>query len=246
MEVTPELLGSGQHDHGSGIFISAQSIGQVNCSPSPVEVHPPDTSFAGAEAGTDTHVTGVREPTADEDGEPGPLGSLMGYAFAVLTLFGMVFGGVVNTFAARTPTAERVLSIPVAVGSALVGLISLAFVFAALAEVCAAGAANAARSTVGRGEVGRAAAARLNLHHARLLARTADKSAVLAGCVAALIGFLAVGGRAADRAQEAREQAATEVEKAEVALKGTAPSWTTPGAVAGCGLGFAKAQAGAT
>jgi hypothetical protein len=52
-----------------------------------------------------------------------------------------------------------------------------------------------------------ASTARLNLRHASVVARWAHNSAVIAGVLAALFGFLAVSRRAADRAQDARERA---------------------------------------
>ncbi|WP_158692718.1 hypothetical protein [Streptomyces roseochromogenus] len=127
-------------------------------------------------------------------------------------------------FTSEVPTTERVMSVPTAAGLALGGLVVLAFTFASLAEICAAGAVNAAGSARRRGQEGRRAAARMNLRHARIAARWAHNSAVLAGVVAALMGFLAVSKKAADRAQEARQCADSEVAKAHTALSGQSPA----------------------
>ncbi|MEU8029140.1 hypothetical protein AB0C13_10915 [Streptomyces sp. NPDC049099] len=209
-----------QHNHGPGIFIAGHVLGDVHhYAPSPQEGHPPDLPPKGAGARTDGRASDAQETAGGRGAAYGPFGSLMGCSFAALLLFAAAGVGAADTFAARTPTADRVLSVPVAAGLAIGGLVPLAFALAALAEVCAAGAGNAAGAAVARGEAGRAGAARLNLRHARLLARTADRSAVLAGYAAALVGFLAVGRRAADRAQEASDAAVKELEKAEAAWR---------------------------
>ncbi|OKK17126.1 hypothetical protein AMK09_21505 [Streptomyces sp. CB02488] len=103
-------------------------------------------------------------------------------------------------------------------GSAFASVITLTFVFAALTEVCAAGTANAADSARKRWVQGQRAAARLNLRYAVAALRVASFSAVLAGFLAGLFGFLAIGKRAADRAHDARELAESEIAMTRSAL----------------------------
>lgn len=94
---------------------------------------------------------------------------------------------------------------------ALGGLVPLAFACTALAEVCAAGTANAADSARKRGAQGQKAAARLNLRYAISAARVTSVSAVLAGFITGIFGFLSIGKKAADRAHAARELAESEI-----------------------------------
>ncbi|WP_158693109.1 hypothetical protein [Streptomyces viridochromogenes] len=219
-----------QHNHGPGIFIAGDVIGDVHHHSSPrptfrhtghIEEH---ESVGGP--GRDGRVP-VNEEPSGEEGRPGPLKSLIGNAFGAFMLFGMAGYSVAITFMPTHPTSERVISIPLAAGLALGGLVPLASSLAVLAELCAAGAANAAHaagSAGKRGRDGRRTAVRLNLRHAHLLARTAHYSAVLAGFVTALIAFRAASGRAADRAQEAGDRAESEVAKARAVLQQSDPA----------------------
>lgn len=225
MAETPESPREGdQVNHGPGIFIAGDVIGDVHHHvPSPhVGRAGESTTEAGVHSGGEDAETG--EPAEDEDEEDGPLWSLIGYCWFTIALFGMAGYGLKGVFTSGMPTAERVASVPLAAGLALGGLVVLAFAFAALAEVCAAGAVNAAGSARRRGKEGRRAAARLNLRYARIVARWAHNSAALAGVVAALVGFLAVSRRAADRAQDTLECAESEVAKAVAALSDGNPT----------------------
>lgn len=225
MAETPEPRREGdQHNHGPGIFIAGDVIGDVHHHVrSPLGMRAGESpTEAGARDSEGTPETG--EPAEDEDEEDGPLWSLIGYGWFTVLLFGMAGVGLKDAFTSRTQTVERVASVPLAAGLALGGLVVLAFAFAALAEVCAAGAINAAGSARRRGLEGRCAAARLNLRQARIVARWAHNSAVLAGVVAALGGFLAVSRRAAERAHDARECAESEVTKTHAALSDQSPA----------------------
>ncbi|PSM41611.1 hypothetical protein C6Y14_20225 [Streptomyces dioscori] len=138
--------------------------------------------------------------------------ALLGWTWLAVSLFGMsgyCIGAALLTD--RPSTGDRVGGVLVGVGSALSGVMASAFVFAALTEVCAAGAANAADSARKRWVQGQRGAARLNLRYAVSAARVASVSAVLVGLVTGLFGFLAIGKRAADRAHDAHEHAESEI-----------------------------------
>lgn len=196
MAETPEPPGvDDQHNHGPGIFIAGDVIGDVHH-------HVPSTLVGRAgefptEAGVHSggEAAEIGEPAEDEDAEDGPLWSLIGYGWFTVMGFGLVGLALKAAFMPKTPTVQRVASVPLAAGLALGGLLVLAFTCAAFAEVCVAGAVNAADSTRRRRRESRHAAARLNLRHARMVARWAHNSAVIAGVLAALFGFLAVSRR---------------------------------------------------
>ncbi|MEU1576547.1 hypothetical protein ABZ519_36400 [Streptomyces collinus] len=219
-----------QHNHGSGIFIAGDVIGDVHHHSSSrptfhrtrrIEEPEPVTGL-----GRDGRAPGNEEPSGEE-GRTSPLKSLIGNAFGAFMLFGMAGYGLATAFMPTHPTSERVISVPLAAGLALGGLVPLAASLAVLAELCAAGAANAAHATgsaVRRGRDSRRTAARLSLRHAHLLARTAHFSAVLAGYVVALIAFRAASRRAADRAQEAGTRAESEVAAARAVLQQRDPA----------------------
>ncbi|MFI2719846.1 hypothetical protein ACH5AI_26470 [Streptomyces collinus] len=219
-----------QHNHGSGIFIAGDVIGDVHHHSSSrptfhrtrrIEEPEPVTGL-----GRDGRAPGNEEPSGEE-GRTSPLKSLIGNAFGAFMLFGMAGYGLATAFMPTHPTSERVISVPLAAGLALGGLVPLASSLAVLAELCAAGAANAAHATgsaVRRGRDSRRTAARLSLRHAHLLARTAHFSAVLAGYVVALIAFRAASRRAADRAQEAGTRAESEVAAARAVLQQRDPA----------------------
>ncbi|MFI9168319.1 hypothetical protein [Streptomyces lincolnensis] len=231
MAETPEPSAMGdQHNHGPGIFIAGDVIGDVHhhASPRPTyhrtaRIDEIDEHESVGGAGRARRAPVTAEPSR-EKGRTGPLKSLIGNAFGAFMLFGMAGYGLATVFMPTHPTSERVISVPLAIGLTLGGLVPLASSLAVLAELCAAGAANAAGSAGGQGREGRWAAARLNLRQARLVARTAHHSAELAGLVAALVGFLAVSRRAADRAQKASDRAESEVAKACAALQRSDPA----------------------
>ncbi|MFJ9745195.1 hypothetical protein [Streptomyces chartreusis] len=232
MAETPEPSTTGdQHNHGPGIFIAGDVIGDVHhhASSRPTFHQTPRIEEHKSVRGPGpAGKAPVDEEPSGEEGRTGPLKSLIGNAFGAFMLFGMAGYGLATVFMPTHPTSERVISVPLAAGLALGGLMPLASSLAVLAELCAAGAANAAGSAGRRGREGRQTAARLNLRQARLVARTAHYSAVLAGFVAALVGFLAVSRRAADRAQEASDCAESEVAKACAALQRSDPATGAP------------------
>ncbi|NUU25303.1 MAG: hypothetical protein HOV68_27940 [Streptomycetaceae bacterium] len=199
-----------QHNHGPGIFIAGDVIGDVH--------HHPSSRPA-------SHRTGPVEapaPHANETDRKSPLKSLMGNGFGAFMLFGTAGYGLATVFMPTHPTSERVMSVPLAAALALGGLVPLVSALAALAELCATGAANAAHaagSAGARARDGRRTAAHLGLRHAHLLARTAHFSAVLAGFVPVLIGFWAPSGRAANRAQDAGDRAESAVAEAREVLE---------------------------
>lgn len=219
-----------QHNHGPGIFIAGDVIGDVHhhSSSGPtfhrtgrIEEH--ESVGSPGRDGSEP----VTEDPSGEEGSTSPLKSLIGNAFGAFMLFGMAGYGLATAFTSTHPTSERVISVPLAAGLTLGGLIPLASSLAVLAELCAAGAANAAHaagSAGRRGRDGRRTAARLSLRHAHLLARTARYSAVLAGFGAALIAFRAASRRAADRAQKASDRAESEVAQARAVLQRSDPT----------------------
>jgi hypothetical protein len=95
-------------------------------------------------------------------------------------------------------------------------VVTAAFAFLALTEVCAAGTANAADSAMKRWAEGQQTAAALNFRYAKVLARIARGSAGSAGFTAGLFGFLAVGKQAADRAYHAHERAEFEFAQTQI------------------------------
>lgn len=149
----------------------------------------------------------------------GPGVALLGWAWLTATLFGMSSYCITAAlFTNRPSTGDRIGGVLVALGSAFGGVMALAFAFAALTEVCAAGTANAAGSARKRWVQGQPATARLNLRYAVAVVRVARFSAVLAGLVAGFFGFLAMGKKAADRAHDACELANSEIAKTRCVL----------------------------
>lgn len=219
-----------QHNHGPGIFIAGDVIGDVHHHSSS---RPPSHQAGRIEEhervagpGRDGRAS-VNEEPSGEKGRTSPLKSLIGNAFGAFMLFGMAGYGLATAFMPTHPASERVISVPLAAGLALGGLVPLASSLAVLAELCAAGAVNAAHAagSAGRaGRDGRRTAARLSLRHAHVLARTAHYSAVFAGFVVALVAFRAASRRASDRAQEAGDRAESEVAKARAVLQQSDPA----------------------
>lgn len=145
-------------------------------------------------------------------------GALLGWTLLTVWLLGSSAYCVVLAFTAPQAAGGYVGAVLGVVLFALGGLVPLAFVFTALAAICAAGTANAADSARKRWTQGQRAAARLNLRYAVSAARVASVSAVLVGFITGLFGFLAIGKKAADRAHDARELAESEIAKTRSAL----------------------------
>jgi len=202
----------GQHNHGPGVFIAGNVYGDV-------------TNHQAAQLGHDrnsftpTLSTEQHDEADDSDGsqhgeksQASPGTALLGWMLLTAMLLGMTVYATAAALAGGTPAGgDRVAAAIVGGGSAIGGLIALAFALAALAEVCAAGTANAAASARQRWKQGQRTAAGLNLRYAVTTARVASFSAVGSGIIAGLLGFLAVGRKAADRAHGAHELADIEL-----------------------------------
>ncbi|WP_371603255.1 hypothetical protein OG345_19010 [Streptomyces sp. NBC_01220] len=209
----------GQHNRGPGVFIAGNVYGDVNNH----QTSHPDRNLDDDCQPSQVHERNenVREEgdQPEESGEAGPGWALLGWIWLTISLFGTSGYCIVGAlFTDRPSIGDRVAGVFVGVGSAFASVITLTFVFAALTEVCAAGTANAADSARKRWVQGQRAAARLNLRYAVAALRVASFSAVLAGFLAGLFGFLAIGKRAADRAHDARELAESEIAMTRSAL----------------------------
>ncbi|MCP3822916.1 hypothetical protein NLX86_34055 [Streptomyces sp. A3M-1-3] len=155
----------------------------------------------------------------EEADEVGTGGALLGWTLLTVWLLGSSAYCVVLAFTAPQAAGGYFGAVLGVVLFALGGLVPLAFVFTALAAICAAGTANAADSARKRWAQGQRAAARLNLRYAISAARVASVSAVLVGFITGLFGFLAIGKKAADWAHDARELAESEIAKTRSALR---------------------------
>jgi hypothetical protein len=214
----PQSQGA-QHNHGPGVFIAGDVYGGVNNYQPRANQRQADEPQASQERqrNEQEHPDSHR---LDETEEAGPGAALFGWTFLTASLF----GGSGYCLAAalltdRISTGDRISGVFAALGCVSGGVMALAFVFVALTEVCAVGTANAADSARKRSAQGQRAAARLNLRYAVAAVRVAGFSAVLAGFIAGLFGFLVIGQKAADRAHDARELAEAQVSKTRAALR---------------------------
>ncbi|MFC5953129.1 hypothetical protein ACFP51_01070 [Streptomyces pratens] len=206
----------GQHNRGPGVFIAGNVYGDVNNHQTSQLDHGRDDEPQAPREQQHNEKERPDGNQPEEEDEVGPGGALLGWTWLTVTLFGMSGYCIVAALSMGRPsTGDRVGGVLVAMGLAFGGVMALAFVFAALTEVCAAGTVNAADSARKRWAQGQRTAARLNLRYAVAVARF---SAVLAGFIAGLFGFLAIGRTVADRAYDARELAESEIAKTRFAL----------------------------
>lgn len=156
----------GQHNRGPGVFVAGNVYGDVSNHQTPQANHGQD--YEPQKPGEQQRKERVCPDGNQPEGENefGPGGALLGWTWLTVTLFGMSGYCAVGAFIAVTSVGDRVGEVLVALGSAFGGVMALAFAFAALTEVCAAGTANAADSARKRGRQGQRAAARLNLRYA--------------------------------------------------------------------------------
>lgn len=211
--IDPQNQG-GQHNRGPGVFIAGNVYGDVTNNQAP---HPGHGRNSGIPASSEQqrdengHTDGNQQ---GEEDKTSPGVALLGWILLTAMLFGMSIYSIVAAFMGWPPSVgDRVAASFVGVGSAIGGVMALAFVLASLGEVCAAGTANAADSARKRWAQGQRTAAGLNLRYAVTAARVARLSAVGSGIIAGLFGFLALGRKAADRAHSAHELADVEIAK---------------------------------
>ncbi|MGW5352499.1 hypothetical protein ACWERV_18560 [Streptomyces sp. NPDC004031] len=218
-ETTDPQRNGAQHNHGPGVFIAGDVYGGVKNYQSGEDYREADESQASQEH--QLHESeGPNGYRLDETEQTGPGEALIGWILLTASLL----GGSGYCLAAalltdRLSMGDRVSGVIAALGCAFGGVMTSAFVFVALAEVCATGTANATDSARKRWAQGQRTAARMNLRYAVKTARVAGFSAVLVGFITGLFGFLAVGKKAADRAYSARELAASHISKARSALR---------------------------
>ncbi|MEU7721755.1 hypothetical protein [Streptomyces tibetensis] len=202
---------TGQHNSGPGVFIAGNVYGDVFNH----QTARPDHGRYDEPQASKRHRRSEKESLQGRQPEAakrtGHGGALLGWTSLTVWLLGASCYSVVAAFTAPETAGGHAGAVLGAVLFALGGLIPLAFACTALAEVCAAGTANAAESARKRGVQGQQAAARLNLRYATSAARVAGVSAVLAGFITGIFGFLSIGKKAADRAHAARELAESEL-----------------------------------
>ncbi|MBT2455841.1 hypothetical protein J7E98_13930 [Streptomyces sp. ISL-86] len=196
-----------QHNHGAGIFIAGDVFGDVHNNAPPQKR---STEEGPAASGVGDH---------EDDG---PFAALVGYTMLIVMLIGSASYGMGASFLPGLPIGQRIVGVLVGVTFAFGGVVALAFWFATLAEVCATGAANTAGFARDSWAQNRTRAATVNLRLAAVLARATHCAAVPAGFIAALVGFLPVAKRGADRANVALRDAETEVAETRGVLGGHA------------------------
>ncbi|WP_330289952.1 hypothetical protein [Streptomyces sp. NBC_00576] len=217
-DTTDSQSQSGQHNRGPGVFIAGNVYGDVNNHQTSRPNHGRDDEPQASQEHQHNEKESLAGHQPEEANEARPGGALLGWTALTVWLIASSAYCVVAAFTAPQAAGGGVGAVLGAVLFALGGLVPLAFVFTALAEVCAVGTANSADSARKRWAQGQQVAARLNLRYAVSAARVASVSAVLVGFITGLFGFLAIGKKAADRAHDARELAESEIVKTRSAL----------------------------
>ncbi|MFF5365506.1 hypothetical protein [Streptomyces sp. NPDC013187] len=210
---------AGQHNLGPGVFIAGDVYGDVFNH----QTARPDHGRHDEPQDSKRHRRSEKESLQGKqpgvEKRTGHGRALLGWTSLTIWLLGSSCYSVVTAFTAPQTAGGHAGAVLGAVLFALGGLVPLAFACTALAEVCAAGTANAAESARKRGAQGQKAASRLNLRYAISAARVASVSAVLAGFITGIFGFLSIGKKAADRAHVARELAESEIAQTCSALR---------------------------